>query len=53
MFVGHFLQAIRMSIGDFDNVLSQSATLPKYLNWMSLATWLMVVVVSNIIFLNF
>ncbi len=41
-----------MSIGDFD-CIDSSSNLPKYENWMFWFIWLVAVLLSNIVFLNF
>ena len=51
MFVGNIMSTFRMSLGDFDFDASQ-ALLP-HINIIFWVIWLLIVVITNIIFLNF
>ena len=43
---------LRLSIGDFD-CIDTATKLPKYENWMFWFIWLIAVIISNVVFLNF
>ena len=52
MFVGQFFSTMRLSIGDFD-CINTASSLPKYENWIFWFIWLVAVIISNVVFLNF
>jgi|APSaa5957512535_1039671.scaffolds.fasta_scaffold339314_2 hypothetical protein len=52
MFIGQFLSTLRLSIGDFACIES-SASLPIGENIMFWFIWLLAVVLTNVVFLNF
>jgi len=51
LFFGSFFNVLRISLGDFDFAASEYLTVEE--NWMFWIIWLMVVVLTCIIFLNF
>jgi hypothetical protein len=51
MFVGNIMSTFRMSLGDFD--FDASKELLPHINIIFWVIWLLIVVVTNIIFLNF
>ena len=51
LFMGYIFSTLRMAIGDFDFGAANLLTVEE--NWLYWITWLMVVVITCIIFLNF
>ena len=43
---------MRLSIGDFD-CIDTATKLPKHENWIFWLIWLLAVIISNVVFLNF
>jgi hypothetical protein len=52
MFVGQFMTALRVSIGDF-SCISSVTTLTVAENWLFWFIWLIAVIITNVVFLNF
>lgn len=52
MFVGQFMTALRVSIGDF-SCIGTSTTLSVSEIWLFWLIWLIAVIITNIVFLNF
>ena len=52
MFIGQFLTALRVSIGDF-SCISDVNSLTRAENWLFWFIWLIAVIITNVVFLNF
>jgi len=52
MLIGQFMTALRVSIGDF-SCISSSTTLSKAENYLFWVIWLIAVIITNVVFLNF
>lgn len=52
MFVGQFMTALRVSIGDF-SCIGDSTSLTIAENWLFWVIWLLAVIITNVVFLNF
>ena len=51
-FIGSFFHTFRIALGDND-ILGNGIDLEKYINWLFLLTWVVAVLVLNIILMNF
>ena len=52
MFLGQFLWTLRLSMGDFGSIDS-TLKLSDEENWIFWAVWILTVIITNVVFLNF
>lgn len=52
MFIGQFLWTLRLSMGDFGSIdFTKKLTQPE--NWIFWFVWILTVIITNVVFLNF
>lgn len=52
MFIGQFLWTLRLSMGDFGSIdFTKKLTQPE--NWIFWFIWILTVIITNVVFLNF